>query len=574
MKQKNSSASGRKTNSKLKRKRRLAREAAKTKKYVYNSTDEEKEKSPNSRTNRKRRKKEGKSDKKLQVEKNLEKKVSPEKPAEEQQEKNAVEPKRAPVFVKTPKQEVIPPNQQQQHEQFSDGENPQTDPDEVVEYVVEDFSIICADSFEKLEDPQVTRTVFDMSSYDEGEVSDVGPCDEEGENEKVQNSPETQSSGIPLEESCTSSVSTRSACGYEGEIESDSEELSKTNKKVKPLTSVAKTTKSQSGDQFFVPAPRDHRLKPQHYNNSDSDVILCPTPPPTSLHNNQAVAMRRRKLQNSKVNMIQLTKQPVANQQQAAGCSSSSLNQPEGLKRHVKPQMTVIPQKQENRRRDQLNHQLAARQHELHRRSHARALTGLPGHHAGMASGSQLHNLSASQLSAHNLSAAHQAGLSGHPLSGLHALNPHHQSLLEQHHQSMLQLELNSRFLREQQQLHSYLANPHMSYLNRLLPNPPSIPHQNSPFTQGASPYFGAFHPKLHPTTGNSPYNFSSHNKLPSNRLPTAQQLKIPQSDNRNKVPLHFPPPKPRGRRCALHVKIAFMIQNHQKKAKKEKKRE
>ena len=52
--------------------------------------------------------------------------------------------------------------------------------------------------------PQVTRTVFDMSSYDEGEVSDVGPCDEEGENEKVQNSPETQSSGIPLEESCVS----------------------------------------------------------------------------------------------------------------------------------------------------------------------------------------------------------------------------------------------------------------------------------------------------------------------------------------------------------------------------------
>ena len=43
-----------------------------------------------------------------------------------------------------------------------------------------------------------------MSSYDEGEASEAGPVDEEGEKEKEQNSPETQSSGIPLEESCVS----------------------------------------------------------------------------------------------------------------------------------------------------------------------------------------------------------------------------------------------------------------------------------------------------------------------------------------------------------------------------------
>merc|ERR1719427_831599 len=220
--------------------------------------------------------------------------------------------------------------------------------------------------------------------------------------------------------------------------------------------------------------------------------------------------------------------------------------------------MTVIPQKQESRRRDQM----VARQQELHRRSHRAALTGLPhGVHASNP------HLTAQHLSAH-------PGLSGHPLSGLQALNPHHQSLLEQHHQSMLQLELNSRFLREQHQLHSYLANPH-NYLTRLLPHHPhhaspsaQIPHQNPPFGAGASPYLGAFHPKLHPTSG-SPYNYHQPKMPPPSRVHHPAQLKIPQSE-RSKIPPLFQAPKPRGRRCALHVKIAFMIQNHQKKQKRE----
>ena len=84
-----------------------------------------------------------------------------------------IEPKKVPVLVKTPKQEVIPPNQQVE-QQFSEWENPQSDPDEVVEYIVEDFSIICADSFEKLEDPQVV--ILLILIFLNGNLNDFNSC--------------------------------------------------------------------------------------------------------------------------------------------------------------------------------------------------------------------------------------------------------------------------------------------------------------------------------------------------------------------------------------------------------------